>query len=152
MSQAEDRIYRIGTTKNVLIQHIVLDESLDASMAKTLVAKQEVLDRALDVVVRAMPVFPSAEKGATSDTGYDALTGLAERVRGHKDMILANLKAISAMCDGASAVDGMGFNKMDTGIGKSLARQSRLSDRQAALAYKLVWKYRGQLGTEIPKL
>jgi len=152
VSQAEDRIHRIGQSESVLIQHIVLDESLDASMAKTLVAKQEVLDRALDVVVRAMPVFPGAEKGATSDTGYDALTVLAERVRGHKDMILVNLKAVSAMCDGANAVDGMGFNKMDTGIGKSLARQSQLSDRQAALAYKLVWKYRGQIGQEVPKL
>lgn len=48
MSQAEDRCHRIGQKDFVLVQHLVLSGSIDARMAKILVAKQEVLDAALD--------------------------------------------------------------------------------------------------------
>jgi SWI/SNF-related matrix-associated actin-dependent regulator 1 of chromatin subfamily A len=48
MSQAEDRCHRIGQVNSVLVQHIVLDGSLDCKLAHTLVAKQAVIDRALD--------------------------------------------------------------------------------------------------------
>ena len=48
MSQAEDRTHRIGQTESVLIQYLVLEGSLDATMAKTLIRKQEVIEKALD--------------------------------------------------------------------------------------------------------
>lgn len=48
ISQAEDRCHRIGQTHNVLIQHLVLEGSLDAHLAQTLVIKQDIADRALD--------------------------------------------------------------------------------------------------------
>jgi SWI/SNF-related matrix-associated actin-dependent regulator 1 of chromatin subfamily A len=44
MSQAEDRLHRIGTQDNVLVQHLVLSGSLDATMARVLLTKQSVLD------------------------------------------------------------------------------------------------------------
>ena len=47
ITQAESRCHRIGTKAAVLVQHVVLDGSLDARMAKTLIAKQAVLDAAL---------------------------------------------------------------------------------------------------------
>lgn len=50
VSQAEDRCHRIGQRDSVLVQHIVLDGSLDARLAQTIVAKQAVIDQALDVV------------------------------------------------------------------------------------------------------
>ena len=50
VSQAEDRCHRIGQQDSVLIQHLVVDGSLDARMAEVLVQKQKVLDRALDDV------------------------------------------------------------------------------------------------------
>jgi SWI/SNF-related matrix-associated actin-dependent regulator 1 of chromatin subfamily A len=40
LSQAEDRCHRHGQTKPVLVQHLVMDESLDATMAATLTQKQ----------------------------------------------------------------------------------------------------------------
>jgi SWI/SNF-related matrix-associated actin-dependent regulator of chromatin subfamily A-like protein 1 len=60
MTQAEDRCHRIGQTESVLVQHLVLDGSLDARIAHTLVAKQDVLDRALDrqSPERDEPVLP----------------------------------------------------------------------------------------------
>ena len=48
MSQAEDRCHRIGQTESVLVQHLVLENSLDAHMAKTLVRKQGVAEKLLD--------------------------------------------------------------------------------------------------------
>jgi hypothetical protein len=41
--------------------------------------------------------------------------------------------------------DDCGFNKIDTHIGKSLASASRLTQKQAALGYRLCRKYRRQL-------
>lgn len=51
LQQAEDRIYRIGQRLRVLIQYLVLAGSLDATMIKRTVAKQEVIDRALNPAV-----------------------------------------------------------------------------------------------------
>lgn len=48
VSQCEDRAHRIGQKDSVLVQHIVLEDSLDAIMAKTIVYKQGVIEAALD--------------------------------------------------------------------------------------------------------
>jgi SWI/SNF-related matrix-associated actin-dependent regulator 1 of chromatin subfamily A len=48
VSQAEDRCHRIGTKESVLVQHLVLAGSLDAVMARTLIAKQAVLSEVLE--------------------------------------------------------------------------------------------------------
>lgn len=48
VSQAEDRCHRIGQTGSVLVQHLVLAGSIDAVMAKTIVYKQSVIEKALD--------------------------------------------------------------------------------------------------------
>jgi hypothetical protein len=43
----------------------------------------------------------------------------------------------------------MGFNKIDSHIGKSLADSFRLSSKQAALGKKILKKYARQLGQEV---
>lgn len=48
MSQAEDRCHRIGQENAVNVQHLVLEGSIDAYMAQTLVEKQDIIDQALD--------------------------------------------------------------------------------------------------------
>ena len=48
LTQAEDRCHRIGQKDSVLVQHLVLDGSIDAAMAKSLVKKQYNIDNALD--------------------------------------------------------------------------------------------------------
>ena len=48
--QAEDRCHRIGQTDSVLVQHLVIDGSLDQKMADILVRKQDIIDAALDDV------------------------------------------------------------------------------------------------------
>jgi SNF2 family DNA or RNA helicase len=48
LTQAEDRCDRRGQVNSVLIQHILQDGTLDAHLVKLVVAKQEVLNAALD--------------------------------------------------------------------------------------------------------
>lgn len=47
LTQAEDRCHRIGQKESLLVQHLVFDNSLGASMIKRIVAKQEVIDAAI---------------------------------------------------------------------------------------------------------
>ena len=48
ISQAEDRCHRIGQKESVLVQHIVLEGSLDERMVQVLIQKQEIIDKTLD--------------------------------------------------------------------------------------------------------
>lgn len=48
ITQAEDRLHRIGQINSVLIQHTVLEGSLDYRIATQLIAKQEIIERALN--------------------------------------------------------------------------------------------------------
>lgn len=48
VSQAEDRLARIGQKKMVHIIHLVLDGTIDVNMSKRIIAKQDVLDKVLN--------------------------------------------------------------------------------------------------------
>lgn len=48
ITQAEDRCHRIGQENSVHVQHLVLEGSIDAYMAKIIVNKQEIIDKAID--------------------------------------------------------------------------------------------------------
>jgi len=143
VQQAEDRCHRIGQRDSVLVQHLVLNGSLDAYMAKMVVSKQAVLDAVLDTstaitVDLPEPAAPRAESTPTAPTLPAAQVAAVH----------ANLRALAGVCDGAQEQDGQGFNGLDSAFGKSLARQARLSDRQALAARKMLAKYKGQLGPE----
>lgn len=46
LNQAEDRLHRIGQKQSILVQHLMLNGSFDAHMAKVVMAKQKVIERA----------------------------------------------------------------------------------------------------------
>jgi len=48
ISQAEDRAHRIGQKDNVLVQHLVMDGSIESFIAEKLIWKQTIIDRAID--------------------------------------------------------------------------------------------------------
>lgn len=145
MSQCEDRCHRIGQTESVLIQHLVLDGSLDAQMAQTLVEKQDIADRGLDAptalkvpLVPGKPARPSKYPKATS----------VER-----NAVARGLQTLSALCDGAVMEDNHGFNKLDTNFGKKLAQRSTerdLTDGEVFFGKKLCNKYHRQLRAYAP--
>jgi len=62
-----------------------------------------------------------------------------------KQTIIECLKYVADLCDGAQALDGHGFNKNDTEIGKNLAYSNFHTYKMMVIAASLAWKYRGQL-------
>lgn len=153
ISQFEDRAHRIGQTDTVLVQHIVLNGSLDARMAHLLVEKQRVIDSALDVnhPDRQEPVYQSREVAASHNIKTDELSALADtltddqRTAVHTALrILANLDP-----DHAAGLNDVGFNKIDSRIGHELAQREMLTPKQAALGMKIIKKYHRQLPDEI---
>lgn len=53
ITQAEDRCHRIGQSEPVLVQHLVMDGSVDAVLARMLLRKQAIADQALNMERRA---------------------------------------------------------------------------------------------------
>ena len=149
MSQCEDRAHRIGQTNAVLVEHLVFDGSLDSKMAKTLVQKQEWADAALDsgtainVEELTLPTVPSAGKSRKPHPRKYPVPSDEQRQAAGEAMISLRLA-----CDGALKEDGMGFSKVDTRTGWSLAATAQagpLTDGQTWLATKLARTYRRQL-------
>jgi SWI/SNF-related matrix-associated actin-dependent regulator 1 of chromatin subfamily A len=154
--QAEDRIHRIGQTRNVTIQYLVFDGSLDAHMAKKLAEKTEIISRAVDGKTArdeeegAEDVVPLEDH--VSITPKEVKEPEVRLSDESKAIILEALKVLSGYdTDRASYRNDMGFSKVDTYIGHELASRSHLTDRQALLGLKLVKKYRRQLGDILSK-
>lgn len=150
ITQAEDRSHRIGQTNSVLIQHLVLEGSLDAKMAKTIIEKQEIIEKALDkqieITMKTLQL-PTSDTSATHKVKREAIAEEAKNITPEEIAIIhSKLRFLSSLCDGANSIDGMGFNKMDTAIGKSLASQYVLTPKQAILAKHILVKYKGQIG------
>jgi SWI/SNF-related matrix-associated actin-dependent regulator 1 of chromatin subfamily A len=153
ITQAEDRCHRIGQRNSVLVQHIVLDGSIDARMAKTLIEKQAVLDAALDreTPEPVAPVTPAREKAATESLTRSKLDDVAAKLTPEQiSAIHEGLRILAAVDrDHAATLNGVGYSKIDSGIGHSLAERLSLTPRQAALGQKIVHRYRRQLGTDL---
>ena len=143
VSQAEDRLHRIGQKDQVLVQHLVLDGSLDARMVNVLIEKQEVADRALDS--RAEIDIP-APVATRHPNGYPPASDVKRQAA------LSAMKTLSSLCDGAKTMDGAGFSKVDSAVGRKLADVEKLTDGQAWMATSLARKYRNQLDEKTLKI
>jgi len=184
MSQAEDRCHRIGQTHNVLVQHLVLEGSLDAHLAQTLVSKQNVIDQALDtnhqsddveavdsILEAIRNVHLKRKEEAEKEEGLRQQIKTAETVAATKMVrqeaiekqaaqltsqqikaIHTALQMLANVCDFAMMEDGCGFNKIDAGVGHSLAAQESLTPRQAVLGRSIVMKYHRQIPSNIYKV
>jgi SWI/SNF-related matrix-associated actin-dependent regulator 1 of chromatin subfamily A len=77
ISQAEDRLHRIGQSGSVLVQHLVFDGSVDGIMATTIIEKQETIEAALDRRTQHV----QAQEGKP-DLPQPSIPGLVERYVG----------------------------------------------------------------------
>jgi len=134
----------------LLVQHLVLEGSLDSRMAKIVVAKQDVADRMLD---KDTAKLATGEPVTALDIEFDADKIRREDAEAADpelhDAVLRGLQMLAGVCDGAAMRDDMGFNGCDARIGHSLARLSRLSPKQVALGRRLLIKYRRQLPDDV---
>lgn len=147
ISQAEDRCHRIGQTESVLVQHLVMEGSIDVNMAQSLIEKQEIIDRALDKHVEAPEYATPSFDTAIKLPSYEKVEAEVEPVSDEeKSELLTKLRIIAGYdADRAATKNDIGFNRFDGRLGHSLAEQNFLTDKQAMLARKLVNKYRRQL-------
>jgi len=149
MTQAEDRAHRIGQRESVLVQHLVLEGSLDARMARALVAKQEVIDRALDAKdeaeaaeLKAAPIVPSLseQEHATSHVSRTQIAKDAARVTpGMQAAVKQALDMLPAS-----------IHRIDRAVADELLRGPMLA-RRAALGRRIALRYRDELTEELKK-
>ena len=124
-------------------------------LAKVMVEKQNVIDRALDalaVKAAAAPVTPGEATGhQVTRKDLDAYGGRLTEAD-IKTLHWALRSLASADCDHASERNGVGFSQTDTRVGHSLADAPSLTPRQAGLAVKILVKYHAQLPDEVNTL
>jgi SWI/SNF-related matrix-associated actin-dependent regulator 1 of chromatin subfamily A len=143
VSQAEDRCHRIGTKDSVLIQHLVLEGSLDKRMADVLVEKQDIADRTLDQKSQAQllddPIMPDREKMATIGVSANDIAKLAEKMS-DEDIarVSMGLRLLQGTHKDSAILDGYTFRAVDAPLGKILAAQKKMSPKMAALGKKLL--------------
>lgn len=163
MCQTEDRIHRIGQENSVLIQHLILDKSMEEKILDIVFKKQEVIEKALDKPqdTNKTPKSPrKQEKGLIltvelTDREY-ALEKELEDEKGvsveQKRLIKEALKILAGSDnDRAQLRNGVGFNKFDSGFGNQLAGYQYLSDKQAIAAKNMLKKYWRQLPEDLSK-
>lgn len=181
MNQCEDRCFGVGRGiegQSLLVQHLVLEGSLDANMARTLIAKQEIADKVLDRRSSSdpVPLDPAyeyepeavvlgekreaiapdevAELPSTHGATPEWIVKTAAKLSGADvALIFAAVRRLAGLCDGAASRDGSGFNRFDVAVGHGLAIRSALSQKEAALALRLCKKYNhSQLGGMLDSL
>jgi SNF2 family DNA or RNA helicase len=140
--QAEDRVARIGQTANkIQITRMQSNHVLDIHVTALIAEKISLIDASIEA--EAVPVIPKA-----SDIKLDQTSHVSKEENAD---LLAALKILSGVCDGAHAKDHVGFNGGDSQFGKSLATRTYLTDRQAEAARRMLQKYRRQLPEDLYK-
>jgi len=174
MSQAEDRLDRIGQVNLVLVIHLVFEESLDCKIAKTIISKQEIIEKALDVNVDNTSIGTSVLSDVKNSVQVSLVDKLKDAVNNttpipdvvvnlepekpepkqQEDIwddsvsakfVLIALQKLAGVCNYALTHDGRGFNKPDANFGHELAKRSRLTKRQVIAAKSMLKKYHGQI-------
>lgn len=166
MKQAEDRCHRIGSEghESILIQQVVLEESIDVEIAKLLVEKLETIEKAMDRETPQPPADVKAEAPARQEKPVDTRPTRPERTDADYPFLPGGIAQARAIKEGlgilagldpdrAGEINGVGFNKMDGDIGHSLARwEGDFTPRQAEMGRKVLRKYRRQLPVELYEL
>lgn len=157
VTQAEDRAHRIGQKDSVLVQHLVLEASLDKRMADILVEKQDVADRALDRVsaeeALADPVTPDREKVATQGVSMAEVARLADKLTpADVAAVHMGLRLLAGTHKDSALMDGITFREVDAPLGKVLAGTKVLTPKMAALGKRFLSRYRGTNLAVVPEI
>ena len=167
MSQATDRLHRIGQKRQVTAHYLMYDDSLEIYIARTVLKKIKILNATLDAdtgtaaadhqadaaaheaAIRAqIAALAAAQPEPAAAPAQPAAAQPATITPARIDAIKSALRFLAGDdLDHATIQNGVGFNKFDGKFGHTLATQSYpLTQRQAAAALKMLQKYRGQLG------
>lgn len=132
MQQFEARCEHPTKQTSIFVQHAVLSGSIDARIARALVEKQSIIDKALDGVNKEEEVSVLDEP-ATKSLTRQMIEREAEGL---------SVKAIRDIHKALKALTGM--NDVDGVIARTLSGFSVLSARQAVLGAKILERYRNE--------
>jgi SNF2 family DNA or RNA helicase len=169
LTQAEDRAHRIGQVDSVLVQHIVIDGSIDCNLAKRVVSKQNLIDRAMNIdklksykdsevdkfskaadrvksdIEKAKQKTIEWQKKMDTKKAKEIEDGVTQYTEEQIKEILEKLRFLAGRCDYATEQDGIGFNGFDAGFGHTMASKETLNNKQAEACERLLKKYHNQL-------
>lgn len=132
MEQASDRLHRIGQSDTVLIQHLVFNNSVDAKIAHTLVAKQEVISQSLDSGDVSIIALPFKDTPSTVTISYREVEDNALLItQEQKELLRSTLEFIKAKAYKE-------LNDFDKIILDTLLAARYLSNKEAAFSKKFI--------------
>lgn len=147
--QFEARLRRIGQRSCVDVHYLVFEDSLDATMMRSVVSKMDVADTALGKSDPDAPVeAPEPDLYAPVKRTYEARETVCTHSKEKLELAWRMLRAVAGSdVDGASVRNNVGFSKMDTRQGRMLAELSPATWTawQANKAVHLAHKYRRQV-------
>lgn len=138
LTQAEDRCHRIGQKDSVLVQHMVVEGSIDVNMAKTVIKKQDILDRALDRDTTTMATADdgilkakSVMQGVSFDQVDKDAARMTRREAGHW---VGTLRSLMDQYSGR-------FSEVDRGIAYAAMQRGFSTRRDGVVAKRLCEEY-----------
>lgn len=145
ITQCEDRAHRIGQTDNVLCKHYVANGSINANMAVTCVAKQEIADKVLDDQTKAQLIAEPNMVASHKSLATAKQIEIEAAVVTEEQCVVVHhcLKQLAAVPDELQPVD--------LTIANMLAGQMRVTEKQAVLGRKIVLRYSELLSAELVK-
>jgi len=136
LEQCADRLHRMGQLDSVLVQHLVLDGSIDAMLATRVVEKQETIGAIIDdelAPARSLYALSRAEPFIAEDR--QQVMDLADKITREK----AN--EIHDLLQQRVQRPKKGMSDLDLMLMKILASYEYLEPSQAALGYYTLVKY-----------
>ena len=159
-SQAEDRCCRLGQRRGVIVTTLVAPHKLDRHLAKVLTVKTALA--AASLALPSLPVEEDLDLELLARESRELIEQEERRARFGREKFrpssgeleawaAAALVALTEMDpDRAGSTNGVGWNKLDGGVGRSLAERlassGGLTDKQWALAARICRKYHRQVG------
>jgi SWI/SNF-related matrix-associated actin-dependent regulator 1 of chromatin subfamily A len=142
ITQAEDRLHRMGQPYNVLVQHLVLDKSIDANLAQRIKEKQETITATLDPGTEVMASMYSLNKVTPFvQEDREQILEIANQL-GREQINQIHDALINTQRRGyISSIPAMDLQLIDI-----LANQEFLEPAQAALGFALLKKHATKKG------
>lgn len=137
-SQSEDRIYRLGQTKGVLITHMVSSHPLDHHVRALIAKKMGIIEDSVEKARGEKEVTDEEIEAllpkAYVEPKHDPKNPRREAKTADEKRSAAVVMKTAGVCDGAKATDGKGFSashqKMGRGLALELLATGKLTDAQ----------------------
>ncbi len=155
LTQAEDRLHRIGQKNTVLVQYLVADKSIEAYMIHKILEKTDIIDNVTNKDKVAMEEMKLEDYVKEFNIDGEIEKEKPELLRNYvedekSETVLEALRILAGNDeDFAREKNGIGFNGIDADFGHKLANLDKLTVKQYDIAKKILRKYHKQIPEEL---